>query len=157
TAGSQIGTTLVFDGASGHPAPVTVSAGLFTVSLDFGASVFNGTARWLEISVNATVLSPRQPLTIAPFAQWAAASPGSGLWQASGSNIGNANSGNVGIGTTTPANKLTVSGNADVTGYLGLGNSSPSAPLSFSNALGDLIDLNGTAGAPHYGIGMAYG
>ncbi len=40
------------------------------------------------------------------------------------------NSGNVGIGTLTPANKLTVSGNANFTGKVGIGTSSPSAPLS---------------------------
>src|SRR5258706_12240829 len=30
-------------------APVPVSNGLFTVTLDFGAGVFNGVNRWLEI------------------------------------------------------------------------------------------------------------
>src|SRR5262245_52360707 len=29
--------------------PVAVSNGLFTVSLDFGAGIFNGSAYWLEI------------------------------------------------------------------------------------------------------------
>ncbi|MBU2460550.1 hypothetical protein KKG44_05555 [Patescibacteria group bacterium] len=36
------------------------------------------------------------------------------------------NAGNVGIGTTGPANKLTVSGNADITGWLGIGTTSAS-------------------------------
>jgi len=32
-------------------APVNVAQGLFSVSLDFGADVFDGAPRWLEISV----------------------------------------------------------------------------------------------------------
>lgn len=54
--------------------PVAVSNGLFTVTLDFGAGVFTGPARWLEIGVrsnligNFTTLSPRQALTATPYA-----------------------------------------------------------------------------------------
>ena len=51
---------------------VLVSDGLFTVDLNFGASAFQGEARWLQIVVNcgggATTLSPRQPLSPAPYA-----------------------------------------------------------------------------------------
>ena len=56
-------------------APVGVTNGLFTVTLDFGAGVFNGSALTLEIGVRTngsasayTVLSPRQPLTSVPYA-----------------------------------------------------------------------------------------
>src|ERR1039458_3567757 len=59
-------------------APVAVSNGLFTVALDFGAGVFDGSARWLEIGVRAngssdpyTLLNPRQPITAAPYALYA--------------------------------------------------------------------------------------
>lgn len=52
-----------------------VSNGLFTVTLDPGANVFTGPARWLEIGVRTNgsasayqTLSPRQPLTAAPYA-----------------------------------------------------------------------------------------
>jgi len=52
---------------------VPVTNGLFTVELDFGASVFTGDARWLEISVRPgassdfyTALAPRQALTPTP-------------------------------------------------------------------------------------------
>jgi N-acetylneuraminic acid mutarotase len=52
---------------------VGVTNGLFTVTLDFG-SQFPGAARWLEIGVRTNgggdyvTLSPRQPLTAAPYA-----------------------------------------------------------------------------------------
>ncbi len=63
-------------------APVGVTNGLFTVTLDFGAGVFDGSTRSLEIGVRSfiasnninintnayTVLSPRQTLTSVPYA-----------------------------------------------------------------------------------------
>ena len=64
---------------------VTVSNGLFTVTLNeggqFGADAFNGEARWLQTSVTcpgdsgASTLSPRQPITPAPYALAAPGSP----------------------------------------------------------------------------------
>lgn len=69
TAGAQQGGTLTFDGVGGDPAPVTVANGLFTVSLDFGVGPYTANqARWLEIVVSGTTLSPRQALTPTPFA-----------------------------------------------------------------------------------------
>jgi hypothetical protein len=70
TAGSQVGSTVPVG-------DVDVVDGLFTVSLDFG-DVFDGTALWLQIGVRAGAsggaysdLSPRQPLTAAPYALYA--------------------------------------------------------------------------------------
>jgi hypothetical protein len=58
---------------------VEVSNGLFTVSLDFGSGIFDGTPLWLEIGVRRsgstdpyTLLVPRQALTAAPYATFAA-------------------------------------------------------------------------------------
>ena len=58
--------------------PVTNSAtgvtnGIFTTTLDFGATTFSGAVRWLEIAVRTnggtfTNLSPRQQLTSTPYA-----------------------------------------------------------------------------------------
>jgi hypothetical protein len=56
----------------------TVTNGLFTTTLDFGA-VFDGSARWLEIAVRPNgnsgdfvVLEPRQPVAPTPYALHAA-------------------------------------------------------------------------------------
>jgi trimeric autotransporter adhesin len=63
----QIGSTL-------NKTDVGVTNGLFMVALDFGAGIFAGNARWLEIEVKTngaadfTLLSPRQELTPAPYA-----------------------------------------------------------------------------------------
>ncbi len=47
---------------------VPVQSGLFTVELDFGAADFTNIDRWLEIEVEGVTLSPRQPITRAPYA-----------------------------------------------------------------------------------------
>lgn len=69
--GAQIGTTQTTSG-------VNVSNGLFTVQMNeagqFGASAFNGQGRWVQVTVKCAsdpapiTLSPRQPLTPAPYA-----------------------------------------------------------------------------------------
>lgn len=68
TSGNQISTNLTFD-------DVPLTNGLFTVALDWGAGVFDGGERWLELRVrpgNAggtyTALAPRQRITSAPYA-----------------------------------------------------------------------------------------
>src|SRR6185436_15820854 len=54
-------------------ANVAVSNGVFTVLLDFEAGAFDGTARWLAISVQGsgdpgyTPLAPRQAIAAAPY------------------------------------------------------------------------------------------
>jgi hypothetical protein len=54
---------------------VAVTSGIFTVQLDFGAGVFSGLPRFLEIGVRPAgdvnpynVLAPRQPVTSTPYA-----------------------------------------------------------------------------------------
>ena len=97
---------------------VAVSDGLFTVALDFGASVFTGAERWLEIGVRTnggttfSLLSPRQPLTPTPYAIKASVSSAlsGGL---SSSNLGGTY-GNA-LALTNAANQLagTFSGNGE--------------------------------------------
>src|SRR5262249_35672101 len=101
-AGNQVGSTLTLNG-------VTVANGLFTVPLDFGAPAYNGHRRWLDINVNGTPLSPRQELTSAPYARFSSAP-----WATSGSDV-SYSTGNVGIGTTTPGQKLSVAGTIEST------------------------------------------
>ncbi|MFK7885164.1 MAG: hypothetical protein AB8F26_13385 [Phycisphaerales bacterium] len=60
TLGTQIGSTQAL------PA-VTVTDGIFSIELDFGASAFNGD-RWMEISIDSNVLTPRQRVTATPYA-----------------------------------------------------------------------------------------
>lgn len=66
TTGSPVGSPI--------NANVAVADGLFTAALDFGASVFTGDARWLEVAVKCpgdahpNTLDPRQPLLAAPYA-----------------------------------------------------------------------------------------
>lgn len=76
-AGTLLGAVTVED----H----SVDEGFFTVQLDFG-EVFDGDARWLQIGIRPgddtgayTSLSPRQALTPAPYALYAAGAPWSGL------------------------------------------------------------------------------
>ena len=65
--GNAVGTAVAL------PA-VTVSAGAFAVTLDFGVVVFDGSQRFLQTEVrpvgsaNYTLLSPRQPITSVPYA-----------------------------------------------------------------------------------------
>ncbi len=58
--GTQIGTTQSLVG-------VPVTEGVFSIALDFGGAAFDGD-RWIEISINANTLSPRQKVTAAPYA-----------------------------------------------------------------------------------------
>jgi len=61
SGGTQIGSTILVNNAP-------VVDGKFTVVLDFGFDAFDNGNRWIEVRVNSTTLSPRQPITASPFA-----------------------------------------------------------------------------------------
>lgn len=134
TNGANLGARQILTG-------VSVANGLFTVQLNgsgqFGASAFNGDARWLEVEVctdpacnSSTVLSPRQALTATPYAL-TATKP----WNISGSNI-SFSGGNVGIGTA-----------------------SPQGPLDVASGTGSFVRVDATNGDVHFngGVDGAFG
>jgi hypothetical protein len=99
SGGAQIGATV-------PASAIAVEDGRFTASLDFGAAAFDGDARWLEIAVDYpsgtgsfTTLSPRQPLSAAPYAL-----------QTRGIYVDD--TGEVGVGTTLPQAQLHVEADA---------------------------------------------
>jgi hypothetical protein len=117
--------------------------GYFIVELDFGSDVFDGDARWLEIGVrpgdsndpNAFAsLSPRHEITAVPYAL-----------QTRGIFVNN--TGNVGIGTTRPAEKLDVNGNVNINSVYKIGADTVLSVLGFEN-----IFVGIGAGANNTGI-----
>jgi hypothetical protein len=62
SGGAQKGPTI---SQGGYP----VANGVFTIDLDFGANVFTGAQRWLEVKVDGNALTPRQPINSVPVAQ----------------------------------------------------------------------------------------
>lgn len=135
------------------PATLDVTDGLFSVELDFGAAAFDGDARWIEIEVvcppggSMETLTPRQPVTAAPYALHALNAPsGSSLWSANGSHIHNSNTGNVGIGTTNPNRTLLVV--KDVDGVADAGVRNPNA----GTAAQALINVSADAASGALGV-----
>ena len=86
--GSQIGLTQIHN-------VVPVTDGLFLILLDFGANAFDNADRWLAVTVDTVLLSPRQPVTRVPYAI-----------QTRGIFVDQDQ--DVGIGTTSPTNPLHV-------------------------------------------------
>lgn len=92
---------------------VVVNDGVFTVDLDFGSTYFDGRPLWLEISVEQdpntwVAMSPRQPIRPGPYAMHSfAGGDGTCLWSQNGAHV-YYDSGNVGIGTTSPGMPLSV-------------------------------------------------
>jgi len=119
-----VGGTQIGDAQTINAVPV--SSGLFTVTLhggnEFGADAFVGSARWLQVSVNGTPLSPRQELTAVPYALHSA-----GPWVTNGQDVSYVR-GAVGVGTSTPAHPLDVAGDVKLRERLAVGNDAGFGP-----------------------------
>jgi hypothetical protein len=78
TGGTQVGSAVQTNG-------VLVTNGLFTVMVDFGSGLFNGTTYWLQIGVRTNgaasfaALAGRQQLTPTPYAIYAEGASATGL------------------------------------------------------------------------------
>jgi len=135
---------------------IVVIDGYFTVELDFGSDVFNGNARWLEVSVRPgdsndvndfITLLPRQIVTPTPYSL-----------HTRGIFIDNEE--NVGIGTLNPTGKLHVDGGkaddyvdgSDVIIKAQDGGDRPSGIMMTGFPGGDIILLPGDGGEGPSGI-----
>ncbi|MBK8001042.1 MAG: hypothetical protein IPK15_20615 [Verrucomicrobia bacterium] len=171
---------------------VDVVNGLFSTLIDFGANVFTGPPRWLDIAVRPggagalTILAPRQEVTSSPYAiraqtagsvaagtvvadqlntggvapipgQFLSYDGGNLTWRTPGAGAASVwltngtaayyNVGNVGIGTITPAHRLSLSGGPSWTeqGWVG------SVELPNGSALG----WQANAAGQRFGMGHA--
>lgn len=138
-AGNQLAAVTLDD--------VPITDGLFTVSLDFGPSAFAGAARWLEIAVretglNYTTLTPRQPLSAAPYALFAL---NDANWTRTANILTNGPGTNfVGINRSTRVTSAE---------YFGI-----QAPVSTNGGYGGMyIRTDGATARPFYGYALGAG
>ena len=144
-SGTQIGVTQTVS-------TVSVSNGLFTVQLDFGADAFPGANRFLEIGIRPggsnsfTTLTPRQQISSTPYAVRSlnASSADSvavaGIPAGSSNYIQNANS-------AQPSTNFNISGNGTVSGTL-TGNI-VNAVTQFDLGGNRVLSVGGTADFPN--------
>ncbi len=126
----------------------TTAQGLFSVNVGQGTPVtgtFSGinwgtNAKYMQVELDPTGGSSyidmgTQQMMSVPYALYAGTSSSSSQWTTSGSNIHNGNSGNVGIGTATPAARLHVADSSVV--FTGI-------PGMWGEFVNEPIPVNGT-------------
>ena len=151
TGGAQIGSTQVVG-------DLAVTNGLFTTTMDFGGTAFDGNARWLEIQVRPgvstgtyTVLSPRQPITATPYALWAKAAGGIGVpFSATGTTTGAASlfdlqQSGTGVGISAEAPSGTGASFTGATGVFAGGAGAATTALQIDNGALKVSGANPTA------------
>jgi hypothetical protein len=164
SGGLQLGTDFTATG-------VDVVEGLFVAQIDssyFDPNGFNGDPRWLEIEVydlssGWLTLAPRQPMNPTPYALYAAETAGGGgtcVWSENGSNI-YYNSGYVGIGTSSPTVPLSTTGNTSTVIYVnnsagGTTGNGLTADTSATSAAGVVGRNNSSTGNTQGVFGLAY-
>jgi len=127
TGGNAIGVPLNAD-------QYAVVDGEFTIDLDF-PSAFVGQQRWLEVTIDGEVLTPRQPLGTAPVAQYALGGPQgpAGPQGPQGSDGPQGSQGNPGVaGVTGPQGPTTTILTVALAGPVGVFPASAAA-FSFSS------------------------
>jgi hypothetical protein len=149
---------------------VPVSNGLFVLNLDFGASPFNGEARWLQLAVRTNgagsfnTLAPRQPVTPTPYAILSGnlsgplpASQLTGTVSVATLPTG----GNWALNSTLTLDTTTLAIDP-VNNRVGIGTASPAWPLhlvgnqsvarldSTANAFGSVLELRNNTASPSY-------
>lgn len=118
-----------------------VTNGLFTVTLDFGEGVFNGSARWLEIAVHGpgepiyTTLAPRQALTPTPYAIRAANFSGT---VASTNLTGKISDTNLSANVALLTNQVVFTRSVTASNFIGSGSGLTNLPAT--NLIGTLPD-----------------
>lgn len=138
TGGNQIGGTI-------ENASIAVNQGVFSVMLDFGANVFAGADRFLEIGVrrnsgeNYTILNPRQQIASSPYSIRTLSAQTADLALDS-NKLGGVNASEyvtnstvgssfIRNGTTPQTGSFNISGGGLFGGNVGIGTTSPAYPL----------------------------
>ncbi|HSH15700.1 MAG TPA: hypothetical protein VLD18_06690, partial [Verrucomicrobiae bacterium] len=151
-------------------AGVVVTGGLFTTLLDFGAEVFDGGERWLEVAVKPAgsqgefaTLTPRQQLSATPYAikAWQAATVPAAAITSGMLSDGAVTTTKLApgaasqLGTPDETNPSVVAISND--GRVGVGTNSPVAGLHVANTVQTLglellsEQVNGSAGVHYLG------
>ncbi len=156
TGGTALGTV--------GPLTVPVSNGLFSVELNFPASIWDGGTRYLEVQVGSTTLSPRVKINPTPYAstlrmfESGTANPDRMVIAHSPAFT------NWGLQYVDVSDKFNfLAGGIPVmtvdlgTGRVGIGTTSPVARLSFASELGNKIAFWNNLDSTQYGIGLQNG